>query len=139
MPMGPPLTTKAALLQTLRDGPGYARDLIRRVKAMAGLQLHPGRVYPALGSLREAGLVTARRVTPRGTRGARSRIYYELTSRGVEASSRQRRILADVVRRGVPATPDPAERSRMAARLLEVDELAELGQSLRQAMLDAGR
>ncbi len=133
------MTTRAALLQALRDGPGHGRDLIRRVKEMAGLSVHPGRVYPALRSLLEEGLIASRHVTPGGARGARSRICYELTPHGVEVSTQQRQLLADFVRRRVPRLPDAAERARMAARLLEMDDLAAFGLRLRRAMLDARR
>jgi DNA-binding PadR family transcriptional regulator len=131
-----PVTTKLVLLQALRDGPGYGRELIRRVREMTGgsVRLTPGRVYPALKALAAEKLVAPRRVSPGGARGARSRTYYDLTPRGVLASAEQRRLLASIVRGGAPQPPDAAERARMASRILEAEELAELGGELERAM-----
>jgi DNA-binding PadR family transcriptional regulator len=94
----------------------------------------PARVYPALEVLARQGLVSRRRVSPRGARGARSRTYYELTDRGLTVSAEQRRLLASIVRRMAPPVPDAAERERMARRLLEGEELSRLGADLEQAM-----
>ena len=65
--MEAPVTTRVALLQALRDGPGYGRELILRVaEASEGMvRLSPARVYAALDALadqiaekhREAGLL----------------------------------------------------------------------------------
>jgi DNA-binding PadR family transcriptional regulator len=135
-----PVTTRVALLQALRDGPGYGRELIRRVGRMTegALRLTPGRVYPALKALAADRLIVPRRVSPGGTRGARSRTYYDLTPRGVGVSTQERRLLAAIVRRGVrPPSPDAAERARMAARILEAEELAETGFELDRAMRQA--
>jgi DNA-binding PadR family transcriptional regulator len=131
-----PVTTKVALLQALRDGPAYGKELIRRLRAMteSGLRPSPARVYPALKVLARDGLLSRRQVSPRGARGARSRVYYELTSRGLAVSTEQRRVLASIVRRLAPPAPDAAERARMAERLGEAEELAELGADLERAM-----
>lgn len=131
-----PITTKVALLQALRDGPGYGQELIRRVGQITegALRLTPGRVYPALLALAAEALIAGRRVSPKGTRGARSRTFYELTPRGLAASTEQRRVLASIVRRSAPPLPDASERGRMAARLLEAEELAQLGTGLERAM-----
>jgi DNA-binding PadR family transcriptional regulator len=104
------------------------------------LRLTPGRVYPALKALAAAGLIVPRRVSPGGARGARSRTYYDLTPRGVAASTRQRRLLAAIVRRGAGfPPPDAAERARMAARILEAEELAAVGIQLAGTMPGARR
>ena len=134
--MQAPVSTKVALLQALRDGPGYGQDLIRRVRLMTTgrLSLSPGRVYPALRALATKGLTTGQHVSPKGARGARSRTYYALTPRGLSASSEQRGLLTALVRRSALPMPDAAERTRMAERLLAVDELAELGTGLERAM-----
>ena len=134
------MTTKVALLQALRDGPGYGRDLIRRVGQMTdgALRLTPGRVYPTLQALAAERLIVPRRVSPGGARGARSRTYYDLTPRGVAASTQERRLLAAIVRRGAGLpSPDAAERARMAARILEAEELAATGVELERAMRQA--
>jgi DNA-binding PadR family transcriptional regulator len=131
-----PVTTKVALLQALRDGPAYGKELIRRLKAMTegGLRPTPARVYPALKVLARDGMLSRRQVSPRGSRGARSRVYYELTARGLAVSTEQRRVLASIVRRFGPPPIDAVERGRMAERLGEADELAELGADLERAM-----
>jgi DNA-binding PadR family transcriptional regulator len=128
--------TRVALLQALRDGPSYGRQLIRQLERMTdgALRPTPARVYPALEGLARQGLVSRRRVSPGGTRGARSRTYYELTDRGLAVSAEQRRLLASIVRRMAPPLPDLAERERMARRLLEGEELSLLGADLEQAM-----
>ena len=130
------MKTAVALVQALRDGPGYGRELIRRVASLTEgeLRLSPGRVYPALKSLAAARLISRRRVSAGGARGARSRICYELTERGILASAMQRRVLGGLVRRNAPSLPDAGDRDRMVARLLEAGTLAELGTELRDAM-----
>ena len=53
------LTARSALLLALRQGPGYGRQLMRRLHAATGgrASLAPGSVYPALRALQEARLV----------------------------------------------------------------------------------
>ena len=131
-----PVTTSVALVQALRDGPGYGRELIRRVARITdgALRLTHARVYPALEALARGRLVSARSVAPGGARGARSRTYYELTAQGLALSTQQRRVLAALVRRGEPEQPDVAERARMRQRLLEADEVSALASELERAM-----
>src|SRR3954463_8181415 len=76
-----PLTTRSALLQVLRQAPGYGSELIRRYESASGgrLRLAPARVYPVLKELQAEGLVEAVRLAPKGRRGGRTRIYYGLT------------------------------------------------------------
>lgn len=140
--MNGPVTTRAALLQALRDGPGYGRELIGRVARLTGgrLRLSEARVYLALKALEKAGLAKASRVAPGGRRGARARTYYDLTLRGVDASAGERAVLAALVareRRG--RRPGDRELARMARRVLEAEELSELGASLRAAARSKGR
>jgi len=131
-----PLTTRAALLQVLRQAPGYGSELIRRFeRASAGrLHLAPARVYPVLKELQAEGLVKAVRLAPKGRRGGRARIYYDLTPKGLAASTMDRSILfALLSRRSVlPATEK--DRERMAERLIEAEELSEFGAALAAAV-----
>jgi DNA-binding PadR family transcriptional regulator len=131
------VTTRAALLQALRSGPGYGLDLIRRVEGMTDgrSRLTEARVYPTLKALEGQGLVRAFQVTPRGRRGARMRTYYDLTIRGVQASTEERAVLKALLTR-VPAwaVPGKRERALMSRRLLEADALSAFGTDLRAAM-----
>ncbi|MGH9463405.1 MAG: PadR family transcriptional regulator [Vicinamibacteria bacterium] len=137
--MGTAVTTRVAVLQALRDGPGYGRELIDRVKRITGgvLRLSPARVYPSLQKLENEGLVVSRCVSPRGARGARARRYHELTPQGVFQSKKEREVLAALVRRAPVSSPAPRERARMARRVLVAEELADIGGELRSAMLAA--
>jgi DNA-binding PadR family transcriptional regulator len=132
--MEPPVTTRVALLQALRDGPGFGQDLIRRIARMTGqeVRLSAPRVYPCLHSLQREGLVSARTVVPGKKRGARSRTYYELTPLGVEVSSGHRRVLEAIVHRAPKR--DEADGARMSERLLAADELSASAMRLREAM-----
>jgi DNA-binding PadR family transcriptional regulator len=134
--MQAPLTTKVALLQILREGPSHGRELIRRAHRMTGgrLRLSPGRVYPALQALAAERLISGRSVSAGGARGARSRICYELTARGVAASTEQRAVLAAVIHRSTASVPDAGERARMAKRLLDADDLSRAGADVERAM-----
>lgn len=133
-----PVTTRGALLQVLRDGPGYGRELIRRVERMTTgrLRLSEARVYPLLKALEKAGLVRATRVAPKGRRGARSRTYYDLTIRGVELSGAERAVLSALVTRQASGhRPEKPDLATMAQRVLEAEELSESGESIRGALL----
>jgi DNA-binding PadR family transcriptional regulator len=94
------------------------------------LQLASGRVYPVLKELAAEGLVRSVRLAPKGRRGARARVYYTLTPKGLEASTLERNILFALLS---PPSAFPAEdrdRELMAERLLEADELSEFGIAL---------
>jgi len=128
------VTARTALLQALREGPGYGRDLVRRVrKASAGrLRFAEGSIYPALRSLEAARLVRSWAVVPGRRRGGRARTYYELTERGVRASESDR---AALLRLAAPAPlrmPDPGERRRMRERI-------DLGAELSEAAVQPSR
>ena len=130
-----PLTTRAALLQVLRPAPGYGSALIRRFeRAAAGrVRLAPGRVYPVLKELEAEGLVKAVRLAPKGRRGGRARIYYELTPKGLAVSTMDASILLSLLSppSALPATEK--DRERMAERLLEAEDLSEAGAALAAA------
>jgi DNA-binding PadR family transcriptional regulator len=134
-----PVTTRAALLQALRNGPGYGRELIRRAARISAgqLRLSPGRVYPALESLAAEGLLRVSEVTPGGARGARSRTYYELTPRGVAVSGEHRQVLEALVQPGPPQPLDAAERRRMAERLRQASDLSAAVMELQRALTRA--
>jgi DNA-binding PadR family transcriptional regulator len=124
------ISTRTALLLVLRDGPGYGRELVRRIQATtAGRErLTEGSVYPALRSLAAVGLVRCWTVVPGRRRGGRARTYYELTERGAGASETERASLLGFVAGPGPAVPGPEECGRMRRRL-------ELGAELSEAAL----
>lgn len=134
------LTTRGALLQALRQGPGYGSDLMRRVdRATHGDErLSESRVYPVLKQLEQQGLLRAWRVSPKGQRGARERIYYDLTSRGLREANRERAVL-NAILSPPPERVTERERQRMQARLVEMDELSAFGQELLQARKQSER
>jgi DNA-binding PadR family transcriptional regulator len=128
--MAGPLTTRAALLQVLRQAPGYGSDLIRRFTKASGDDVHlaPARVYPVLKEIEAEGLVAAVRLAPGGRRGARARIYYDLTPSGLEAATKDRNTLLALLAAPTPLSASEGDRrERMAERLLAADELSELG------------
>ena len=106
-------------------------ELIRRLET-AGIELAEARVYPVLKKLKGQGLVAAVRLAPRGQRGGRTRIYYRLTSAGARMAEREREVLRGLTR-SVQPSPTKRERLRMAARIIEAEELAESGEALRVA------
>ena len=127
-----PLTTRAALLQVLRQAPSYGSELIRRFeRAAAGrVRLAPARVYPVLKELQAEGLVTSVRLAPKGRRGGRARVYYDLTPKGRAVSTMDRSTLLALLSPPsvLPATEQ--DRGRMAERLLEAEELSEFGAAI---------
>ena len=119
------ITARTALLQALREGPGYGRELVRCIsRASAGrLRFAEGSIYPALRHLEAARLVRSWEVVPGRRRGGRARTYYELTERGVRVSEADRAALLRLAApesphaagsRGVPAD---ARADRAAARI----------------------
>lgn len=136
------MTTRAALLLALRDGPGYGLDLIRRVLELTRgqVRLSEARVYPSLKALEKERFARASVMAPKGRRGARSRTYYELTIAGVEASNEYREALRALAA-GRPRLPKPApaDRVRMAERLIEADALATFATELAEARPAARR
>lgn len=139
--MESPLTTRAALLLALRDGPGYGLDLIRRVaeRTDRAIRLSEARVYPTLKALEREKLLSASTVAPKGRRGARARTYYDLTIAGVRASTECRDAVAALAAGRPRRRATPAERKRMAERLIVADELSTLAADLAAARRAAVR
>ena len=131
-----PLTTRAALLQVLRQAPSYGSALIRRFeRASAGrVRLAPARVYPVLKDLQAEGLVKAARLAPKGRRGGRARIYYDLTPKGLAVSTMDRSLLFALLSPSSVLPASDTDRERMAQRLLEAEELSEFGAALATAL-----
>jgi DNA-binding PadR family transcriptional regulator len=129
----PFLTTEAGLLQVLRPAAGYGLELIRRLAQSTGIRLSEARVYPVLKQLERAGLVDAVRLSPKGRRGARARIYYHLTPAGAAAAEAQRQALLALLAPAPSQRPSARERHLMAQRMLEAEELCQAGEDLRTA------
>lgn len=119
------VTKRTALLLALLDGPGYGAGLIERARSRAAglVLLGPGTVYPTLRALVAQGLLKSWTVVPRGHRGARSRVYYELTPRGVTAAEGQRQALRALVARRPAPRPSAADVARMRDRIHRSAEL----------------
>jgi DNA-binding PadR family transcriptional regulator len=137
------VTARTALMQALREGPGYGRDLVRRIgRASSGrLRFAEGSIYPALRRLATARLVRSWDVVPGRRRGGRARAYYELTERGVRVSEADRAALLRLVAPESTHVPDPEECRRMLERMELGSELSEtVGQlSLRVPRSREGR
>ena len=121
------VTARTALLQALREGPGYGRDLVRRINRASGgrLRFAEASIYPALRRLGASRLVRSWGVVPGRRRGGRARTYYELTERGVRASEAER---AALLRLAVPEgayLPTLQECRRMLERIELGTELSE--------------
>lgn len=128
------LSTSAGILHTLTDGPRYGRD-IRLLSARAQGTLHPrpGTVYRAFESLVRNGYVRSWTVVPGGRPGARSRKYYELTSKGIALAEEQREAMAHLL--GFPAPRHSrAESQLMSARLRRVAEVSSFTLKLQQGV-----
>jgi DNA-binding PadR family transcriptional regulator len=121
------ITTRTALLLALREGPGYGRDLVRRIqKATAGrVRLAEGSIYPALHRLEAARLARRWNVVPGRRRGDRTRTYYELTERGVRASEVDRMCLLGLTAGEAPRPLEGEERERMRRRIEVGAELSD--------------
>ena len=134
------LSTSAGILHTLTDGPRYGRDLIRLLSARAQGTLHPrpGTVYRAFESLVRNGYVRSWTVVPGGRRGARSRRYYELTSKGIALAEEQREAMAHLL--GFPAPlHSMAEAALMGARLRRAAEVSAFTLKLQQGVQRASK
>ncbi len=133
------VTARVALLLALREGPGYGRELVERIRrASAGrVRFAEGTIYPALRRLEAGRLVRSWTVVPGRRRGGRQRSYYEVTERGVRALESERESLRGLLAGRAPAVPGPEERERMARRVELGAELSEAGLEL--AGLASGR
>jgi DNA-binding PadR family transcriptional regulator len=127
------VTARTALLQVLREGPGYGRELVLRInRTSAGrLRFAEGSIYPALRHLEAARLVRSWGVVPGRRRGGRARTYYELTERGARASEADRVALLRLAVPDSPSLPGPDECRRMLERIELGAELSEAAASLR--------
>lgn len=121
------ITARTALLQALREGPAYGRELVRRIARVTSgrVRFAEGSIYPALRRLRADRLVRRWSVVPGRRRGGRTRRYYELTERGARTSDADRRHLVRLVEAGIPPRPGPEERERMRRRIELGAELSE--------------
>jgi PadR family transcriptional regulator, regulatory protein PadR len=114
------ITVRTALLQALRQGPGYGRQLMRRVDTatQGRASLAPGSVYPALRALEKARLVRKWTVVAGRQRGGRARTYYELTVPGIQEADSEARALTGLLlagrsTRGASAADHAAMRERI--------------------------
>jgi DNA-binding PadR family transcriptional regulator len=134
------VTARTAILQTLRQGPAYGRQLMRRVAATTGgrASLAPGSVYPTLKALEKARMVRKWTVIAGRARGGRARTYYELTVAGIREAEAEAAALAGIALIGrSPRQVSPAERSDMRRRVERVAELFDFVTELRKS-LDRG-
>ena len=121
------LTARTALLLALRQGPGYGREFVRRIRDASGghAQLAEGSIYPALRHLEGARLVRSWKVVPGRRRGGRSRTYYELTLRGLRTANAQARGLQALVGAGQRLSTSTQEIERVRRRIELGAELSE--------------
>jgi DNA-binding PadR family transcriptional regulator len=136
------LAARSALLLALRHGPGYGRQLMRRLRAATGgrASLAPGSVYPALRALQEARLVRRWTVVAGKIRGGRARHYYELTVAGVRAAESAASALAGIALSGRPAPRvSPPEQDAMRSRIERVAELHAFATRMQESIPRAGR
>jgi DNA-binding PadR family transcriptional regulator len=120
------LATSTALLQALREGPGYGLELLARVRRASGerCRIGVGSAYPALAALGRKGLVRRWTIIPGRRRGGRSRTYYELTYSGLMRSEQDAAALRGVLARHARSRP----RRRPSPALLRqrLDRVCEL-------------
>jgi len=126
------LTTRSALLQALRLRAGYGLDLIRRLERNA-VSVAEARVYPVLKELQAEGLVRSVQLAPKGRRGARVRTYYSLTPAGAAVVEAERAVLLALLAPPTTRLPATHDRERMAARIIEGEDLSESAEELRLA------
>lgn len=90
--MESPITTRAALLQSLIRGPGFGLELIDRVKehTKGRVKLHQGTIYPLLRDMEAEGLLESFESEPMPERGGRPRRYYKLTAEGARVATEHR-------------------------------------------------
>jgi DNA-binding PadR family transcriptional regulator len=128
------VTARVALLLALREGPGYGRELVERIRCASSgrVRFAEGTIYPALGKLEAARLVRSWSVVPGRRRGGRRRSYYELTEHGARTLEVERESLRGLLAGRAPTIPGPEDRERMARRV-------ELGAELSEAGLEPAR
>jgi DNA-binding PadR family transcriptional regulator len=136
------VTARTAILQALRQGPGYGRQLMRRVGAATGgrASLAPGSVYPMLRALEQDGLVRRWTVVAGRTRGGRARTYYELTVAGIREAESEAAALLGITLAGGPAPRlSPAESAAMRSRVARVAALFDFAVEARASLARARR
>lgn len=136
------ITSRSAILQALRQGPGYGRQLMRRVDAVSGgrASLAPGSVYPTLKALEKARLVRKWTVIAGRVRGGRARTYYELTVAGIREAEAEAVALAGIALIGRPPRQVSAvERSLLRERAERVAALFDFATEVRDSLARARR
>lgn len=136
------VTARTAILQALRQGPGYGRLLMRRVSTATGgrASLAPGSVYPVLKALGKARLVRKWTVIAGRARGGRARTYYELTVAGVREAEAEAAALAGIMLGDRPPLQVSAsERSILQARAERVAALFDFASEARDSLARARR
>jgi DNA-binding PadR family transcriptional regulator len=131
------VTARTAILQALRQGPGYGRLLMRRVSIATGgrASLAPGSVYPTLKALEKARLVRKWTVIAGRARGGRARTYYELTVEGIREAEAEAAALAGITLNDRPPLDVPAsERSVRQARAERVAALFDFASETRDSL-----
>lgn len=121
------LTARGALLLVLRQGPGYGREFVRRIRDASGghARLAEASIYPALRRLEGEGLLRSWRMVPGRQRGGRSRTYYELTLRGLRTANASAVGLQALVGSNPRPSLSTQERERMGQRIELGAELSE--------------
>jgi DNA-binding PadR family transcriptional regulator len=133
---------RTAILLALRQGPGYGRQLMRRVEAATGgrASLAPGSVYPVLRRLAGDRLVRKWTLVAGRVRGGRSRTYHELTLAGIREAESEARALAGLALAGRPALPvSPEERVAMRARVQRAAALFEFAAEAHASLVGTRR
>ena len=136
------VTTRTAILQALRQGPGYGRLLMRRVGAATGgrASVAPGSVYPALRALEKARLVRKWTVVTGRVRGGRARTYYELTVAGIQEAESEARALTRMLSAGRSVREaSAAERAAMRERIERAADLFDFATEMRESLARARR
>ncbi len=136
------VTSRAAILQALRQGPGYGRQLMRRVAAATGgrASLATGSVYPTLKALEKARLVRKWTVIAGRARGGRARTYYELTVAGIREAEVEAAALAGIALAGrLPRQVSAVERSLLSERAERVAALFDFATEARDSLARARR
>ena len=127
------VTARTAILQALREGPGYGRELVRRIRrASAGrLRFAEGSIYPALRRLETARLVRSWGVVPgRGRGGTGPDLLRADRARGEGLEADRVALLASRGPQSSPPLPGPDECRRMLERIELGAELSETAGSL---------
>lgn len=85
------------ILNALRGSRLYGYDIVKRLRAIEGLMISEGTIYPILSRFRREGLVeTSIEESPEGP----ARKYYQLTERG-EAFLAQMNAYWEIIKSGV--------------------------------------